>query len=469
MKKPICDNAFSPAQTNAKGGPLAAPCGADASLTHACRATPPSIRACGAKASFYCDAHTDALYVLENGGTPHSHPVPAACRLQICAAFADIGHPDRAACLRRQIELYHQYFWGGDADVLTGEAKAARGFSDCAEPLRGSATYAGASPDVPACTDVASDTSTCATRPHAAPGPPVEGPNAYPRTILAIEDLSPLPVDEPALAALYARGVRLCSLTWNPDNPLAGGCMGAGVGLSAAGRMAVRGLVDVGITPDLSHASAQTFADVLELTPTIMVSHAGARTAHDHPRNLQRWQVRELVARHGFLGVPVVAALLGDGPTMASFSLATTGKPPNAAHGGLAASTSAAAFPHPQKQSSPDVDCLEDGKRTPSDADCREGGKQAPSGVGHCENIKKNPPGVERWSEHVARLLDWGAGGILGLGSDFDGAPFYLNGLSGPEDVGLLWLALEKRGLSPKEISAIRHDNLWNFCARVIP
>ena len=70
-------------------------------------------------------------------------------------------------------------------------------------------------------------------------------------------------------------------------------------GLSEFGRQVVQEMNRLGILVDISHASDETFFDVLETsTAPIIASHSCARAICDHPRNLTDDMLRAL-AKHG--------------------------------------------------------------------------------------------------------------------------------------------------------------------------
>lgn len=93
-------------------------------------------------------------------------------------------------------------------------------------------------------------------------------------------------------------------LTWNHDNLLAGGCRGAGIGLTPLGREVVRALERAGVTVDLSHASEQTFWDVLEMAvKPVAVTHACCAALCRHPRNLTNRQMQALHSIGGVMGI----------------------------------------------------------------------------------------------------------------------------------------------------------------------
>jgi membrane dipeptidase len=120
--------------------------------------------------------------------------------------------------------------------------------------------------------------------------PAVEGGD----TIKELSDLKPFLAHNPVFFGL----------TWNHDNLLAGGCKGNGGGLTALGREAVAALEDAGVLTDLSHASEQTFWDVLEIAkrPPV-VTHACCGELCPHPRNLSNRQMSALAEKGGILGI----------------------------------------------------------------------------------------------------------------------------------------------------------------------
>ena len=101
------------------------------------------------------------------------------------------------------------------------------------------------------------------------------------------------------------------SLTWNFENELAGGCM-EDVGLKPSGEAAVRAFARKGIAVDCAHLGKKAFARVLDLTDAVVDSHTCAAALYDHPRNLQDWQIREIVARGGLIGIAFVRSFLNN-------------------------------------------------------------------------------------------------------------------------------------------------------------
>lgn len=135
------------------------------------------------------------------------------------------------------------------------------------------------------------------------------------RLMLSLEGVEPLGSDPDLLDVFWQLGVRMVGLTWNNRNAFADGL---GVeddrGLSDLGRDLVDRLVGLGALLDLAHASPRTFDNVLECAPvgaTVLVSHAGCRGVHDHPRNLSDEQLQALAERGGVLGIMCLPITVG--------------------------------------------------------------------------------------------------------------------------------------------------------------
>jgi membrane dipeptidase len=100
-------------------------------------------------------------------------------------------------------------------------------------------------------------------------------------------------------------GVRVMQLSYNRKSPFAAGVLEPnGGGLTPLGQEAVKKMNSLGIAIDLSHANAETTADVFAAssTPTI-ISHAGCAAVHPHPRNKTDDQLRALADKGGVVGV----------------------------------------------------------------------------------------------------------------------------------------------------------------------
>jgi membrane dipeptidase len=233
--------------------------------------------------------------------------------------------------------------------------------------------------------------------------------------LLALEGAEPLGYDVWSAEVFHALGLRLASLTWNRRNPFADGVADEG-GLSRLGRELVDRLVELGVVLDLAHASPRTFADVLERAPgaPVLVSHAGCRAVHDHPRNLDDAQLRALADAGGMLCVMLIPVAV-------------------------------------------------DPARPTVERACEH--------LEHAVTVL----GVGRvglggdFTRRLAAVLPpvpVPADGLLPPGMGLDAA---LEGLAGPEDYPALEAALRARGWADGDVAAVMGGNLLRFLRRALP
>ncbi len=127
---------------------------------------------------------------------------------------------------------------------------------------------------------------------------------------LSLEDASYM--DESNIAEVCSWCPVCVSLTWNGENALAGGCLSDG-GMTLRGRKMAVSLARAGIALDCAHLNARSFCDLLDCAPKIVDSHTCLGGVHPHPRNLADWQVREIAARGGLIGIAFVGRFLCEG------------------------------------------------------------------------------------------------------------------------------------------------------------
>ncbi len=123
-------------------------------------------------------------------------------------------------------------------------------------------------------------------------------------SVLAVEGGDAVGEDKEKLCALIGRGVRILTLTWNYDNAIAGAALGKGTGLTRFGKEVISFCEKSGVTVDLSHASDQTFYDVLSiLKKPVMVSHSNLRELCPNKRNITKDEFSALIKNGGVAGV----------------------------------------------------------------------------------------------------------------------------------------------------------------------
>lgn len=114
---------------------------------------------------------------------------------------------------------------------------------------------------------------------------------------------------------LFQKKIKVLTLTWNDSNKLAKSAVsGERGGLSPFGKQVIFKMNTLGMVADLSHASDETFFDVLNHTKKpILVSHSNARALCPHPRNITDEMFRALMENGGVLGINFYPPFLGEG------------------------------------------------------------------------------------------------------------------------------------------------------------
>lgn len=109
------------------------------------------------------------------------------------------------------------------------------------------------------------------------------------------------------LIALYNSGMRYLTITWNNSTSWAIAAKDPRTeiqGLSNFGRDVIRKMDSLGIMIDVSHTGIRTIQDILSVTSNpIIATHSGARSVHDHYRNLYDWQIQDIANSGGVIGV----------------------------------------------------------------------------------------------------------------------------------------------------------------------
>jgi membrane dipeptidase len=138
---------------------------------------------------------------------------------------------------------------------------------------------------------------------------------------MSIENSYPLGHDVTLLRSFYALGVRMAGPVHFTNNQFADSATDPGgkawQGLSPMGRDFVAVANRLGIICDASHASDDTFDQMLDLSKTpIILSHSGCRAVHDHPRNIDDRRMKALAASGGSIQINSLSAYLIDTPAI---------------------------------------------------------------------------------------------------------------------------------------------------------
>lgn len=122
--------------------------------------------------------------------------------------------------------------------------------------------------------------------------------------ILSVEDARLLGNSRKRLRALHRAGVRIITLLWRGETVI-GGAFDTDVGLSKFGKAVLSDCIELGIIPDVSHASERAFYDILEACAPhmLLASHSNARKIQNHPRNLTDAQFSDLLHANGLCGL----------------------------------------------------------------------------------------------------------------------------------------------------------------------
>ena len=126
---------------------------------------------------------------------------------------------------------------------------------------------------------------------------------------LQMQGCEPFESDLSRIDLFHELGLRVLQLTHHNDNPFAGGALEPRwTGLTELGRHGVEKLNELGILPDLSHASDPTARDVLEMsTGPVIVSHGAARAIVENARCTPDSIIRGIADSGGVFGVFMVS------------------------------------------------------------------------------------------------------------------------------------------------------------------
>jgi membrane dipeptidase len=122
---------------------------------------------------------------------------------------------------------------------------------------------------------------------------------------LQFQSAEPVGEDLTRLDLFHELGLRVLQLTHHNDNAWAGGALDpVWTGLTATGVAGIERLDELGIIPDLSHASDVTARDVLRVSrKPVIISHGAARALVDNARCAPDDVIRGVADSGGMMGV----------------------------------------------------------------------------------------------------------------------------------------------------------------------
>ena len=133
--------------------------------------------------------------------------------------------------------------------------------------------------------------------------------------VLAVEDARLLAGRIERLDVLREKGVRLLTLQWAGETAT-GGAWNTHTGLTDFGRAVVGRCFDLGIVPDLSHASREVTDEVLLMAEArglpVVCTHSDSYTLTPHGRNVTDETYRRIAALGGVVGVCLCPGHLSD-------------------------------------------------------------------------------------------------------------------------------------------------------------
>ena len=237
------------------------------------------------------------------------------------------------------------------------------------------------------------------------------------------------------LDALYVRGVRYMTLTWNnstswatsaADETTKGDSL-AHKGLTDLGKKIVQRMNDLGMLIDISHNGEQTFWDVIKLTKKpIIASHSCVWAFCHHRRNLKDNQIKAIAKNGGVIQLNFYAGFLDSTYEKKAAQLIAKHKP--------------------------EIDSL-----------VAHGTQPDYAGIMTMEKYKEETnairPPLSLLLDHLDYIVKLVGVDFVGLGSDFDGIEAAPRELNGVQDFPLITKALLERGYSKKDIRKILGEN----------
>ncbi len=237
------------------------------------------------------------------------------------------------------------------------------------------------------------------------------------------------------LDALYVRGVRYMTLTWNNSTSWATSAADETTkgdslqhkGLTDLGKRIIKRMNDLGMLIDVSHNGEQTFWDVMKLTKKpVIASHSSVWALCHHRRNLKDDQIKAIAKNAGVIHLNFYAGFLDSTYEMKAVGFLAEHKS--------------------------EVDSMITGGAQPDYAQIIMMEK-------YRTEIDSFRPPLSLLIDHLDYIVKLVGIDFVGLGSDFDGIEAGPKELNGVQDFPLITKALLDRGYSKKDIRKILGEN----------
>ena len=244
------------------------------------------------------------------------------------------------------------------------------------------------------------------------------------------------------LDALYKRGVRYMTITWNNSTDWATSALDETTkadslkhkGLTDFGKQIIKRMNELGMVVDLSHVGEQTFWDAIATTTKpVLVSHSCVYNLCQHRRNLKDEQIKAVAKNGGVIHLNFYSGFLD--PAFEARSDAFTAK------------------------HKAEMDSMLKVNPEPYFMEVYLFNK-------YPDEVKGLRPPMSLLLDHLDYIVKLVGVDYVGLGSDFDGVNSLPSGLDGVEDFPKITEGLLKRGYSKKDIRKILGGNfLRGFAA----
>ena len=234
-----------------------------------------------------------------------------------------------------------------------------------------------------------------------------------------------------ALRAYYDLGVRYMTLTHNTHTDWADSAMPDTPkfnGLSPFGEQVVREMNRLGMLVDLSHTSADTMRDALDVSKApVIFSHAAARQLVDIPRNVPDDVIARLPANGGVLMVTFVAGFVSQDAADAMFP------------------------------------AMQEFYRKMNAAKTEEERRAVYATM---QKVKLPPVTVKDVADHIEHVVKVAGIDNVGIGGDFDGNDDWPEGLSDVSMYPNLFAELIRRGWSDADLKKLAGENVLRAMAQ---